>query len=271
MTARPATAIVIPARYASQRFPGKPLSLLVGAGGIAKPLIQRCWEAATTCRGIDRVIVATDDERIAAAAASVGAEVVMTPVDCANGTERCAAVLDALGEGIGVIVNLQGDAPLTPVWFVEETVEALVANEVAAMATPAIRCSPEQRRRLIADQQAGRVGGTTVVFAQNGRALYFSKRVIPYLPDAVGLGERDVPVHLHIGVYAYRREALARYAAAPASAYETLEGLEQLRFLDIGEQVAVVEVEARGRDIWELNNPHDAAPIERELVRLGIA
>lgn len=271
MATRPATAIVIPARYASQRFPGKPLAPLIGAGGLAKPLIRRSWEAAMACSGIARVVIATDDPRIAEAAAGFGAGVAMTPAACANGTERCAAVLEALGDGIDLVVNLQGDAPLTPAWFVEATIDRLAADAEAAMATPAIRCSPEQRRRLIADQQAGRVGGTTAVFAADGRALYFSKRVLPYLPEAVATGEGDAPVHLHVGVYAYRREALARYAASAPSSYERLEGLEQLRFLDIGVRVAVVEVESRGRDVWELNNPHDAAPIERELARLGIA
>ena len=271
MARHPAAAIVIPARYASQRFPGKPLAPLIGADGVAKPLIRRSWEAAMACPGIARVLIATDDARIAETASAFGADVAMTPEHCANGTERCAAVLEMLGDGIDIVVNLQGDAPLTPDWFVEETLAGLVADEAAAMATPAIRCSPGQRHRLIADQQAGRVGGTTAVFAADGRALYFSKRVIPYLPEAVGLGDADAPVYLHIGVYAYRRAALARYAAAPVSAYEMLEGLEQLRFLDRSERIAVVEVDARGRDIWELNNPHDTGPIERELARLGIA
>ena len=221
--------------------------------------------------GVDRVLIATDDVRIAEAATAFGAEVAMTPDSCANGTERCAAVLAALGTATEIVVNLQGDAPLTPTWFVTACLDRVAADETVDMATPAIRCSPAQRRRLLADSAAARVGGTTAVFAVDGRALYFSKRVLPYLPAAAADGEGDLPVFLHIGVYAYRRAALVRYAAAAPSAYEQLEGLEQLRFLDIGANVAVVEVAARGRDVWELNNPHDTGPIEAELARLSVA
>ena len=106
-------AIVVPARYASTRYPAKPLVPLRGANGAAKPLIRRSWEAAMAVPGVDRVIVATDDDRIAEVARGFGAEVAMTPESCANGTERCAAVLPLL-DGVDVVVNLQGDAPLTP-------------------------------------------------------------------------------------------------------------------------------------------------------------
>ncbi|MFT6228210.1 MAG: 3-deoxy-manno-octulosonate cytidylyltransferase (CMP-KDO synthetase), partial [Paracoccaceae bacterium] len=117
-------AIVIPARYASSRYPGKPLVALRGANGVAKSLIRRSWDAACTARGVDRVVVATDDDRIADHARGFGAEVVMTPDTCRNGTERCAAALPAL-DGVDLVVNLQGDAPLTPPWFVEALIEGM--------------------------------------------------------------------------------------------------------------------------------------------------
>ncbi|MEN8842010.1 MAG: 3-deoxy-manno-octulosonate cytidylyltransferase, partial [Octadecabacter sp.] len=109
--------VVIPARYASTRYPGKPLVKLRGASGDAKSLIQRSWEAAQEVQGADRVVVATDDDRIKDAAEAFGAEVVMTSTEWQNGTERCAEALDALGGGYDIVVNLQGDAPLTPAWF----------------------------------------------------------------------------------------------------------------------------------------------------------
>ena len=114
------TLIVIPARYASSRYPGKPLAQLRGAGGQSRSLIQRSWDAAMAVPGIDRVVVATDDDRIETAAKAFGAEVVMTSQDCRNGTERCAQAHAKIGGGYDIVVNLQGDAPLTPHWFIED-------------------------------------------------------------------------------------------------------------------------------------------------------
>lgn len=262
-------AIVIPARYASTRFPGKPLVLLRGAGGDEKTLIQRSWEAACAVDGVERVVVATDDDRIADAARGFGAEVTMTPADCANGTERCAATLKALGDDVDVIVNVQGDAPLTPPHFVEALLARMV-DPAVMMATPAIRTSGDTQRRLLADQAAGRVGGTTVVLDRNDFALYFSKAVIPHVP-AARVGDPTLPIYFHVGAYAYTRAALERYVAAPASSLEELEGLEQLRFLDLRVAVAVVEVDPRGADIWELNNPEDVPVVEAALAARGIA
>lgn len=261
--------IIVPARFASTRYPGKPLVAIRGATGVGKPLIQRSWDAAIAAADGARVIVATDDDRIGEVARGFGAEVVLTPEGCANGTERCAAVLDGLDDDVEIVVNLQGDALLTPPWFLTALVDALRADPAADVATPAIRATPDVHRRLLEDQAAGRVGGTTVATAANGHALYFTKAVIPHVPDAA-IGRADLPVFLHVGVYAYRRSALARYAALPESALERLEGLEQLRFLDGGVQVRVVEVDPRGCDLWELNNPTDLAPIEAALAARGM-
>ncbi len=260
------TLIAIPARYASTRYPGKPLVTLQGPDG-AKTLIRRSWEAAMAVHGIDRVVVATDDARIADHAAAFGAEVVMTSSDARNGTERCAEVAKIL-PGFDVIVNLQGDAPLTPAWFVEDLVKGLAADPSADIATPVLRCDGRAVAGFLADRRAGRVGGTTAVFGAGGRALYFSKEVIPYTgqdyaPDA------PTPVFHHVGVYAYRPAALAAYPAWPIGALETLEGLEQLRFLEQGRPVLCVQVESRGRQFWELNNPSDVPVIEAMLATAG--
>jgi spore coat polysaccharide biosynthesis protein SpsF (cytidylyltransferase family) len=120
--------IVIPARFASSRYPAKPLAQLKGATGTSRSLIRRSWDAAMSVNGADRVVVATDDVRIADHAAAFGAEVVMTAESCRNGTERCAEAHEKLGGGFDIVVNLQGDAPLTPAWFVEDLVTGLRAN-----------------------------------------------------------------------------------------------------------------------------------------------
>ena len=266
----PATrfAILIPARFASQRFPGKPLAPLVGAGGVAKPLIQRSWHAACAVPGAAAVFVATDDDRIADAVRRFGGQVVMTSPDCRNGTERCADALDRLGADFDIIVNLQGDAPLTPGFIVADLVAALAGDTGAAMATAGLRCSPGTYAHLVDDQAAGRVGGTTVVVNGRGHALYFSKRVIPYVP--AGLVNGHQAVRLHLGLYAYRPDALRAYAAMPPSPLESLEGLEQLRFLEGDRHIRLVSFDPVGWDCIELNNPEDAPVIEAILRQRGI-
>lgn len=263
-------AVIIPARYRSSRYPAKPLAPLVGATGLAKPLIQRSWECARTIVDADAIWVATDDERIAEAVRAFGGQVVMTSEDCANGTERCAEAIDKLPASPEIIVNLQGDAPLTPAHVASALVDALRADSAVAMTTPALRCARSTYAHLVADQAQGRVGGTTVVFGANRRALYFSKRVIPHLPPSAAADDFP-PVHLHLGVYAYRPEALRRYVALGPSQLEELEGLEQLRFLAGGMAVGVVPFEPIAWDAIELNNPSDVAPIEAILKSRGIA
>jgi 3-deoxy-manno-octulosonate cytidylyltransferase (CMP-KDO synthetase) len=258
------TLIAIPARYASTRYPGKPLVALRGLDG-EKTLIRRSWDAAMSVPGIDHVVVATDDARIADHAAGFGAEVVMTSPAARNGTERCAEVAAAL-PGFDVIVNLQGDAPLTPAWFVEALVKGLAADPAADIATPVLRCDGRAVAGFLADRRAGRVGGTTAVFGAGGRALYFSKEVIPYTGRDYAPDE-PTPVFHHVGVYAFRPEALADYPTWPIGPLEALEGLEQLRFLENNHSVLCVEVEAKGREFWELNNPSDVPVIEAMLAR----
>lgn len=260
--------ILIPARYASTRYPGKPLVELKGAGGAAKPLILRSVEAARRVRGVSGVFVVTDDDRIADACTAYGVGVIMTSPECRNGTERCAEAVSSL-HNPDLVINFQGDALLTPPGFVEGLIERMRTDSDALVATPAMRLRSEEVRALQAEEAAGRVGGTSVVIDDQGRALYFSKRLIPHLPA----GTLDVgmsPVRLHVGVYAYRPEALDRYVATPVSELETLEGLEQLRFLAAGMPVSVVDVQTPPFALRELNNPEDVTPIEEALAEAGL-
>lgn len=260
--------ILIPARYQSSRYPGKPLVGLKGASGTSKPLIQRSVEAARRVPGISGVFVTTDDERIADACTAFGVGVIITSPDCRNGTERCAEALGSLHEA-DVVINFQGDALLTPPGFVEALIARMESDRDAMVATPAMRLRSEEARLLQREEAAGRVGGTSVVTDDQGYALYFSKRLIPHLPAKALDGEMS-PVRLHVGVYAYRPEALDRYAATPISELEQLEGLEQLRFLAAGVPVAVVDVATPPFALRELNNPEDVAPIEQALAEAGL-
>lgn len=261
--------LVIPARYASTRYPGKPLVELRGATGDARSLVRRSWDAAMSVPGVDRVVVATDDDRIAGAARAFGAEVAMTPKTCRNGTERCAVVAREIGASHDIVVNLQGDAPLTPPWFVSALIEAMQADPARLVATPVLRCDAAALAGFLDDRRHGRVGGTTAVFDRAGRALYFSKEVLPYTGRPLGEGE-TIPVFHHVGVYAYRHAGLDAYPTWEPGPLETWEGLEQLRFMENGVPVHCVEVEARGRAFWELNNPADVPRIEAIFRALGL-
>jgi 3-deoxy-manno-octulosonate cytidylyltransferase (CMP-KDO synthetase) len=260
--------ILIPARFASSRYPGKPLVELKGAGGARKPLIRRSVEAARRVRGVSGVYVTTDDERIADACKDFGVGVIMTSPECRNGTERCAEALASLHDP-DLVVNFQGDALLTPPGFVEALIARMQDDADVLVATPAMRLRSDEVRVLQAEEAAGRVGGTSVVADAQGHALYFSKKLIPYLPKGSLDGPMS-PVRLHVGIYAYRPEALERYVATPVSELEMLEGLEQLRFLVTGIPMAVVDVETPPFALRELNNPEDVEPIEQALIDAGL-
>jgi 3-deoxy-manno-octulosonate cytidylyltransferase (CMP-KDO synthetase) len=259
--------ILIPARYQSSRYPGKPLVELKGVGGCPKPLIQRSVEAARRVTGVSGVFVVTDDERIADACGPARVGVLMTSPECRNGTERCAEALSQLHDA-DLVINFQGDALLTPPYFVEALIERMKTGDVD-VATPAMRLRSDEVRGLQREEAEGRVGGTSVVTDNSGRALYFSKRLIPHLPNGSLDGEMS-PVRLHVGVYAYRPSALRTYAAAEPSELEQLEGLEQLRFLDRGIPIAIVDVDPPPFALRELNNPEDVAPIEQALIVAGL-
>ncbi|WP_039019922.1 3-deoxy-manno-octulosonate cytidylyltransferase [Halocynthiibacter namhaensis] len=260
--------IIIPARYGSTRFEGKPLAPLVGATGVSKSLIQRSWDTAMEVDGVDGVYVATDDERIADAARAFGADVLMTATDCANGTERVADALRSLPSQPDIVVNLQGDAPLTPPWFITDLIAEMRRDKSVRMATPVLRCDGLTLKNFREDRRNGRVGGTTAVFNTARDALYFSKEVLPYTDDTYTPGA-ETPVFHHVGAYAYRPATLTQYVNWGECVLEQLEGLEQLRFLANGVPVRCVEVEGRGRVFWELNNPVDVARIETVLREKG--
>lgn len=262
------SVILIPARYGSSRYPGKPLVELQGAKGSSKPLILRSVDAARRVAGISGVFVTTDDDRIADACTRYGVGVIMTSANCRNGTERCAEAVKQLHD-VELVINFQGDALLTPPAFVEALIARMAQDADALVATPALRLRADEVRSLQSEESAGKVGGTTVVTDDRSRALYFSKRLIPHLPTG-SLDGGSPPVRLHIGVYAYRPKALALYTESAPSELELLEGLEQLRFLAIGVPVAVVEVEPPPFALRELNNPEDVGPIEQALREAGL-
>ena len=264
--------IVIPARYASTRYPAKPLATLRGAKGTPRTLLERsviaARRAAEVTPGVTGIFVATDDERIAAEAARIGADIILTDPECPNGPARVAQAVQRATLAQPIIVNLQGDAPLTPPHFVTALIAAMRDDPARQVATPVLRCDREALDNFLNDRKAGRVGATTVVRDALGNAIYFSKEVIPFTGS---LKRHDpIPVFHHVGLYAYTPQALRLYASLPTGQLELIEGLEQLNFLEHGHRIAAVEVSAPGAAFWELNNPSDVPLIEGYLKRMGI-
>ncbi|TFG87794.1 MAG: 3-deoxy-manno-octulosonate cytidylyltransferase [Chromatiales bacterium] len=243
--------IVIPARFASSRFPGKALAELAG-----RTVLEHVWRQARQS-GASEVLVATDDERIAAAARGFGAEVVQTLASHRSGTERAAEVAAARGwADTAVVVNCQGDVPLIPPACIDQVAALLVAQPGAAIAT---LCTPI---KTIEDYRNPNV--VKVVCAADGRALYFSRAPIPSVGHgAVTSGDdaNAVPESFrHVGLYAYRVGALRRLAAAPPCALEVTESLEQLRALWLGLEIRVALArDSLGPDVDTPEDLHRAA------------
>lgn len=217
------TVAVIPARMGSTRFPGKPLADRTG-----RPMIQHVVERARLCRSLERVLVATDDRRIADAIAAFGGEAVMTSPDHPNGTSRIAEAI--AGIEADLVVNIQGDEPEVEPSIVDAAVAALLADTGASVGTAATAFLPSE------DPADPRL--VKVVVGTGGRALYFSRSLIPCnrdrRPDGVA------PLR-HVGIYVYRRSFLAQYVRMPESPLERTEMLEQLRILEHGHHIAVAE------------------------------
>lgn len=234
---------VIPARYASTRLPGKPLLDICG-----KPLILRVWEVVSRTRGLDAVVVATDDARIADTVEAFGGKVCMTSPDCRSGSDRVREVAASLAAD--VYVNVQGDEPLLDPSAIETLLAVFTRDESVQVATLCSRINEEQAR---SPHQV------KVVRDHAGNALYFSRAPLPFVRDAA-----ESAVFLgHIGMYAYRADALRGFASLPPSPLEQAEKLEQLRFLQAGIPIRVLEVPPMGAGV---DTPEDLERV-RALVR----
>lgn len=244
------TTVIIPARYASTRFPGKPLADLCG-----KPMIQWVYERASLCAFIDEVIVATDDDRIAEAVRAFGGRFAMTRPDHPTGTDRLAEVAKNLTTDL--IVNVQGDEPLIEPAMIEAAVLPLRDDSGIFMGT--------LKTPLGSLEEYLNPNVVKVVTDREGFALYFSRAPIPYPRDHVDqLNTRwaDLPVAKHVGLYVYRREFLLTYAAMTETPLEQQEKLEQLRVLEHGYKIRVAETALTAQGV---DTPEDLARIRRLL------
>jgi len=236
----PRAAIVLPARFNSTRFPGKPLAVVHG-----KPLIEWVCLRAGQIRHAERVVVATDDERVATAVRGFGGDVIMTSIEHRTGTDRVAQVAREMDHDI--IVNLQGDEPVFSPPLVDEMIELCAASDADIVTA---------RHRVASSEDAASPHVVKVVCDATGRALYFSRAVIPYARSGEGGAYR------HVGIYVFRRASLLRFTSLPATPLELAENLEQLRALENGMIVRVVDSDeaTMGVDI-----PEDIKGVEKIL------
>lgn len=214
----------IPARWASSRLPGKPLRQLAG-----RPMIEHVWRRVKEAKGIHRVVVLTDHPGIAQTVESFGGDFCLTPEDCASGTDRIAWA--ARDWDADVILNVQGDEPLIEPRVVEQLAALFTAEPEVEMATFAAVALPEE---------VGDPNAVKVVLDHQGYALYFSRSTIPFPRN-----ESSIPCRRHLGIYAYRKNTLLRLASLPPSALEVTESLEQLRALESGIPIRVLETDHR--------------------------
>lgn len=260
------TLIVIPARYGSNRFPGKPLHRLAGSSMLARVVDV----ARHACGEIDaEFVVATDDERISRHAAEIGAPAVMTDPSLPSGSDRALAAAK-LGTRPELIVNLQGDVPFTPPEHVVMAVRRALSSE-DDVSTLAVQLDWEALDSLRERKRTAPHSGTTCTLTESGRTLWFSKAVIPSIrgENHMRSSSTKSPVFRHIGLYAYRIAALERFVTLPQGNYELIEGLEQLRFLEHGMFVGASVVPPARIAMSGIDTPEDAALAESLIKKYG--
>jgi len=247
-TRPPRVVAIIPARYHSNRFEGKPLALICG-----KPMIQHVYERAMQVEMLSRVAVATEDERIADCVRGFGGEVVMTRNDHVSGTDRLAEAATAMGiDEHDVVVNIQGDQPLFDQAVVEQVATPLLEDPALPMATLIYR--------IVREEEITDPNHVKTVFDRNGMALYFSRSPIPHQRNPEDV---EKPTYYkHLGFYAYRKGFLLIFVGLPEGEWERFEKLEQLRALEFGYRIKVVLTE---HDSIEVDTPKDLARVEEMM------
>ena len=261
------TLIVVPARYGSTRFPGKPLHSIAG-----KSLLARVAEIAAIAaqRAGAAFTGATDDQRIMAFCDGLGIPAVLTAAELASGTDRAHAAALQMGDVPEFVVNLQGDAPFTAPDVLVEMIR-VAEKSTADVVTPVMPLSWGELDRLREMKKTTPFSGTTCVTRADGEALWFSKTILPAMRKEADLRRQGhmSPVKKHVGLYGYRLAALAAYTRLPVSPLEEMEGLEQLRFLENGMKVQTFEIVAPTITLSGIDTPEDAARAEALIRQHG--
>ena len=242
---------VIPARFAAQRFPGKPLALIAG-----KTLVQRVFEQAAKAQRLDKVVVATENTRILEAVEAFGGDAMLTSPDCATGTDRVAEVARAYD--CDLVLNIQGDEPLMRPEMIDQLVAGMQSDPKCVMGTLA--------RKLESAANLDNPNVVKVALAQNGNALYFSRSRVPFVRDARSGDSQEwltlARFYKHLGIYAFRREFLVKFVELPQGELERTEKLEQLRALENGFAIKVL---ITAHDSIGVDRPEDVELVEQIL------
>ncbi|MAM34098.1 MAG: 3-deoxy-manno-octulosonate cytidylyltransferase [Micavibrio sp.] len=259
-------AIVIPARFASTRFPGKPLAMLGGQAMLSR-VYQTALKASDNIDNVE-VVVATDDGRISSYCEEENIPFVLTSPDCPTGTDRVMEAVTKLDTKPDFVVNLQGDAPFTPWDFVRDVIDDYIKSPDTDVITPVTRLSWEQLDKLRDQKLTNPFSGTTAILDKDRNALWFSKSIIPAIrkEDKLRALTEISPVYRHIGLYAYSLPALEKYVDLDEGSYEALEGLEQLRLLENNMRIRAVIVDYKDRPAMSgVDTPDDLARAEELL------
>lgn len=272
------TAIIIPARYASVRLPGKPLVMIAGQTMLHR--VVALSQAAAEGDPNISVHVAVDDERVAAHCKEIGADFIMTDPDCPSGSDRCAAAVKQLVADSATsnksppdfVFSMQGDAPLTPPDFLTAMIKSFTASPTDVV-TPVTQMTWEQLDKLRDNKKTTPFSGTTAAFDEKtGKAFWFSKNIIPAVRKEEKMRTESPlsPIYRHIGLYGYSRAMLEKYITLPESRFEKLEGLEQLRLIENGYTIRCVPVDYKGRaSMSGVDSPEDVARAEAMIAKHG--
>ena len=248
MLNKPKVIGVIPARYGSSRFPGKIIATIAG-----KPMIRWVYEQADKSGLLDQLIVAVDDERVFNCVKEFGGKAIMTGSDHQSGTDRIAEVVEKMHECI--VVNIQGDQPMFDPIMIDETVQPLLDDPQLKMSTLKIK---------IEEEDYSNPDVVKVVVDENDNALYFSRSLIPYSRD-----NKEINVFEHVGLYVYRKDFLLEISKLPQSKLEKIEMLEQLRILEKGYKIKVIETKSNKIAGISVDTPKDLAKVERLILDLN--
>lgn len=264
------TLIVIPARYGSTRFPGKPLVKIAG-----KEMLLRVYEIAQkACKKFEdtKAVVATDDERIKDFCNNKNIDFVMTSKDCKTGTDRVKQAVEKLGVSPNFVVNLQGDNPLCPPWFLEGLINKHKQDEKAEIITPCAQLSWQELDDLRKSKQEAPFSGTTAIVDDKDNALWFSKNIIPAIRKEQILRKQSElsPVFRHVGLYGYKTDILFKISSLKDGYYEKLEGLEQLRFIENNLNIKAIRVDYKNfKGMSGIDSPQDVPRAEEIFKNYG--
>ncbi len=251
--------IVIPARYNSSRFPGKPLCEINGI-----TMLERIWNISKKVNQSDvDVLIATDDERIAKLCNSINADYIMTSKECRTGSDRVLEAYINSKSDAEIVFSFQGDSVLTPPWIIESVLEEMKSNSEIKVCTPAVLLKGSELDSFVQSKKSGSSTGTSVTFDKNMDALYFSKSLIP------NSRSEEYTVYKHIGLYAYRKDTLEEFSKLEQSKFEKIEQLEQLRLLENGYKVRIKLVDLKGRTLHSVDNPEDVKKVEEIISKEG--